>query len=957
MRAFLIIILFFLFSFANAQTKVKGYISERDGRSIPGVGIAVLNIDSSLVKGTVSDTSGIYSLELESLKKYILRFTYLGYNKVFREIETKNAELDLGRTVMRASAKQLSEVEVVTVQTRGEQKGDTTSFHADAFKTNPDATAEDLIKKMPGVTSDNNGVKVNGEEVKKVMVDGKPFFGEDPNAAIKNLPAEIIDKVEIFDRMSDQSQFTGFNDGDQQKAINFITKKGKNVGQFGKVYGGLGSDEKGDTKYNGGAVLNSFKAKQRVSLLLMSNNINQQNFSISDITGAMGNNSGGGRGDRGGNSSRMGGGGFGGPSSGLMTAQQNGISATQSAGFNYSDEWGKKTIVSGSYFFNYSDNLNQAEQLRNYFGNDRLIYAQSNTDRTINMNHRFNFRLEYNLDSANKIIFTPNFTYQDNLLRSKLSGSNTVFDTFVLSKTETNSRTSNAGYDLSPNLLYQHRINKKGRSVSLNLNGQLTEKMNDGTYYSKSIYVDTTSGLDQKYNTYGNTKKAGITLSYTEPAGKYGQLQVSYNPSYYEGSSYKETDDYSKVLRQYKDFNTALSNSYFNVYTTQKAGLSYKYNKNKFNLTIGADGQQARLSGDQTFPVTFTVQQNFSSVLPNLQINYKMSRANNIRFNYRTSTNIPSMTQLQDVLDVSNPLQVKAGNTSLKQNYEQNFSFRFGGFDVKTSRNAMLFMNGGMTNNYISNANYTIRQDTFIQGYEVKAGTQLTRPVNLDNYYNARMFVTYGFPVKLIKSNVNVNGGINYSHTPGLNNDVMNYANNYAGNAGVFIGSNISQYLDFSLGYNANYTTVKNTVQVQSDNAYFNHGATFKLNWILFKSLVVNTDLTHTLYNGLNQNFNQEFLLWNAYLGYKFFKKKTLEAKVSVFDILKQNRSVSRTITGNYSEDNSSVVLQRYGMITLTYTFRNFKKGSPPKPDEPENPYREMFKNRGMMPPGGPPFH
>lgn len=938
-----------------SQTKVKGYVSEKDGRVIPGVAISVLDPDSAIVIGTISDTSGIYSLDLVSSKKYILLFSYLGYNKVYRTIETKEPVLELGRTVIRANAKQLSEVEVVTIQKRGEQKGDTTSFNADAFKTNPDATAEDLIKKMPGVTSDNNGVKVNGEEVKKVMVDGKPFFGEDPNAAIKNLPAEIIDKVEIFDRMSDQSMFTGFNDGDQQKAINFITKRGKNVGQFGKVYGGLGSDEAGDTKYNAGAVINSFKAKQRVSLLLMSNNINQQNFSISDLTGAMGSN-GGGRGDRGSGGPRMGGGGFGG-SSGLMTAPQNGISATQSAGFNYTDEWGKKTSVSGSYFFNYSDNLNDAIQVRNYFGKDQLKYSQSNNDHTINMNHRFNFRFEHNIDSSNKIIFTPNFTFQDNLIKSKLAGSNTVFDSLLLSRTETSTRTGNTGYDLSPSLLFQHKVNKKGRTISLNLNGQLTEKFNDGTYYSKNIYLDTISGLDQKYNTYGNTKKAGVNLSYTEPAGKYGQLQLSYNPGYYEGYSDKLTNDYNRNARQYKDFNTPLSNEYFNVYTTQKAGISYKFNKDKLNVTVGADAQQATLLGDQTFPVAFNVRQSFNSLLPNMHFNYKISKANNVRINYRTSTNIPSMTQLQNVLDVSNPLQVKAGNTELKQNYEHNISVRFGGFDPKTFRNAMMFFNAGITNKYISNANYTIRRDTIIQGYEIKAGSQLTRPVNLDAYYNARMFLTYGFPLKAIKSNVNVNGGINYTHAPGLNNEVLNYADNYAGNGGIFIGSNISQYLDFSVGYSASYTTVKNTVQIQSDNAYFNHAATLKFNWIIFKSLVINTDVTHTLFNGLNQNFNQEFLLWNAYIGYKFFKKKTLEAKVSVFDLLKQNKSVSRTITGNYSEDNSSVVLQRYGMITLTYTFRNFKKGNPPKPDEPENPYREMFKNRGMMPPGGPPFH
>lgn len=921
-----------------------GKVIDKNGSAIPGATIKVLKTDSSFVSASVADTSGRFMFKINEPGPYLLMFSFISYKNYYASIDAKGEPLRIGRILLKEESRTLTEVEIKTLQNRGEQKGDTTMFNADAFKVNQDATAEDLIKKMPGVTSDNNGVKVNGETVQKVMVDGKPFFGDDPNASIKNLPAEIIDKVEIFDRMSDQSQFSGFNDGDQQKTINFITKRNKNMGQFGRVYGGIGTDENLDAKYNVGAVINSFKSKQRITFLLLSNNINQQNFSASDITGSMG-GSGGGRSGGG----RSGGGGFGG-SSPLMAASQNGITATQSAGLNYSDEWGKKTTVSGSYFFNYTDNDTQSDIVRNYFTSNSLLYNQDNIDRATNVNHRANFRLEYNIDSANKIIITPNITLQDNRLKSVLVGSNMIYDSVFLSRTTTEQLIDNIGYDFSNSIMFQHKFPKQGRTISLNLSGQLAEKNNEGNYNSLNVYTDTTSGLDQLFNTYSNNKKASANLSYTEPLNKVSQLQLNYNPSYNIGLSNKSTNDYNSVNDQYSDFNTALSNKYDNVYQTQRAGLSYKYNKDKLNVTIGADAQQSTLTGNQTYPVTFDINQSFQNILPNLHFNYKMSKTKNLRINYRSSTNIPSVAQLQNVIDISNPLQVKEGNTSLKQTFENNLNVRFGGFDTKTSRNAMIFVNGGFTENYISNATFILRSDSVIQGYEVKAGSQLSKPVNLSGYYNGRAYFVYGFPVKAIKCNLNFNGGINYSHTPALINNILNYSHNYAGNGGIFIGSNISQNIDFSLGYNGNYTIVKNTVQTVSDNNFFNHSATAKLNWIINSRFVINSDVTHMLYNGLTQNFNQRFLLWNAYLGYKFLKNKSLEAKVSVYDILKQNQSISRTITGNYSEDNRTKVLQRFFMFTLTYTFRNFKNGTPPNEEEKRYPFQGM-------PPGGMPPH
>jgi hypothetical protein len=584
------------------------------------------------------------------------------------------------------------------------------------------------------------------------------------------------------------------------------------------------------------------------------------------------------------------------------------------------------------------------------------VYKQNNNNETKNQNQRFNFRFEYNLDSANKLTIVPSISFQKNNLTSILLGSNTVSDNVFLSRTNTASSTENIGYDFYNSVLYQHKFLKKGRTVSLNIGSQLSEKNNTGTYNSSNNYSNNiTSGLNQKYTAYNNTKKISANLSFTEPAGKYAQVQVSYNPSYTESQASKFTDDHDTVTDAYTKFNVALSNKYSNIYEIQKGGLSYKYRKDKLNLSLGADAQYSTLHGNEVFPVDYLINRPFTNVLPNAFLNYKFSDSKNLNINYRSATSIPNVTQLQNVLDVSNPLLVKSGNADLKQTFENNLNIRLGGFNTKTSRNFFILLNGNYTDNYVSSATYILRTDSVIQGYRIKAGSQLSKPVNVNGYWTARSFLVYGFPVTAIKSNVNFTGGVIYNHTPTLINDALNFSNNYAFNGGAFIGSNISQKLDFSLSYNGSYNIVKNSLQKQSDNSYYTHTAVFKINWIFYKGFVLNTDLNHTLYNGLSQNYNQYYFLWNAYLGYKFFTNRSLEAKLSVFDLLNQNRSISRTITGTYTEDSNTTVLKRYFMFTVTYTLKNFKNGSkPPEPEQPQRPFpRGGFQSPGAPPTGG----
>ena len=969
-----IILLCTITSFAQTFTVSGRIIDETDTSALIGVGVTLSPInDTSNKIGNVTDADGNFRIENVAPGSYNLSASYIGFKKLARTVTVVGQDVNLGTIKMQVLSTQLQNVTIEDKQIRVQQLGDTSQFNANAYKTNPDANAEDLVNKMPGISSDANGVKVNGEDVKQVYVDGKPFFGDDPTATLKNFPAEVIDKIQVFDKLSDQAQFSGFDDGNSSKTINIVTKKGKNNGQFGKVYAGYGTDD----RYTAGGNINFFNGDQRISIIGMSNNINQQNFSTEDILGVTGNsggqNRGGGQrgnfGGRGGNSSRGNFGGGGSDAGNFLVGQQGGITGTNSIGLNYSDNWGKKIKVSGSYFFNATDNTNSTQLTRNYFttSDSALLYDENSTTESKNYNHRANLRLEYNIDSSNSIILTPRFSYQINNTTSNLSAFETLssnsnaFATDTTSTTGNNDTAKNHGYTFSNDLLYRHKFRKQGRTISFDLGIQLNQKDGNGALNSISHYTDDSTNLNQHYTLNNNGYTFSGNLTYTEPISQKSQLMISYNPSYNKNMADKETNSLDPATGEYSLHSDTLSNKFDNTYITHKAGLSYRLRTQKMNFSAGVTGQYASLDGQETYPYSYTINRDFTNVLPNAMFNYRFSKEKSLRVSYRTSTNPPSISQLQNVVDISNPLLLKTGNPDLKQDYTHTLIFRYGGTNSKTARSFFAFLYGSYVNNYIGNATYIPTSNTRIDSVYVPAGSQLTKPINLNGYYTAKTFFTLGLPAEFMKSNINLNAGLTYNHTPAQINGDLNFSNNYAVNGGVVIGSNISEKIDFTLSYNANYNLVKNTLQTQSDNTYYSHIAAFKINWMPYKGLVINTDITNNYYSGLTSSaYNQSFFLWNAYVGYKFLKNRALEARISAFDILNQNKAIARTTTETYIEDSRTQVLTQYFMFTLTYTLRNFKAvaaGSNNGGDRPEGGHHHGGRDGGDFggpPPGGP---
>jgi len=903
------------------QPSISGIVTDSvDNASLFGVSVILRDLrDTTRIRGTLTNENGQFTFTQVRPGGYLLRLSYTGYAMRQQRIFVRTADVNVAPFQLSPAVTTLKSVVIQGDPIAVEQKEDTVQYNANAFKTNPDATAEDLISKMPGITSDETGIKAQGESVKQILVDGKRFFGDDPNVALRNLPAEIIDKIEVFDQLSEQSQFTGFDDGQTQKTINIVTKRGMRSGQFGRVNAGAGENG----LYTAGGNFNSFQGDRRLTLLGLSNNINQQNFGTEDLLGL---SSGGGIGRNGGGGRPNGGGG-----GNFLVGQQSGISTTHSAGLNYSNQWGKKVELSGSYFFNTTENDRSTNLSRNYISRDSgMLYLEKNNALSTNTNHRANFRLKYDIDSANSIVMTPRLSLQLNQSNA-LTGSLSSIQNRSLNSLNKTNGADNTGYNFSNNILFRHRFAKRGRSVSVRLTMGLNDREGNSQLHSTNEIFDQNrfTKIDQYSDQFTNNHSYSSNIAFTEPVGKNGQLQLNYTASVTKSDSDKKTWDVNEETGEYSDLNTGLTNVFKNTYLSNRGGVSYRYNvMRKYNVMGGLDFEQANLSSDQDFPRILEVNRSFQKILPQLSFNYRFSQEKNLRIFYRTNTNAPSISQLQNVVNNNNPLFLRSGNAELNQDYQQTLTVRYGKTNLEKSRTFLFYIYGSFVKDYIGNATFYNRtQDSVnVNQIDLAPGQQLTYPVNVPENWNGRTFVTYGLPLKFIKSNINLNTGFNYNRTPAIIDDAENLAHNYTFSQGLILSSNISENMDFTLSYSANYTIVKNSLTTNNrvDNNYFTHLSSFRLAYQPWKGLVINSNLTNSFFSGLSSTFDQGIWFWNAGIGYKFLKNKALEAKINAFDLLNQNKSINRNVTETFIEDSQTNVLTRYFMFTATYTFRKF---------------------------------
>lgn len=929
-----LLLLLFLFPLLTlkAQTfSISGQLSDKQGEPLIGASVVVLKPgDSSIIKGVTSDFEGNFNLEGLQPGIHLIRMSYLGFHEMMITRELKDQPLNLGRLILNEQTARLKEVNVTAKIPPVVQKGDTTEMSANAYKTNPDANAEDLVTKMPGITVQDGKVQAQGEDVQKVLVDGREFFGDDANAVLKNLPAEVIDKIQVFDKRSEQSELTGFDDGNTSKTINIVTKPQFRDGMFGKVIGGYGPDD----KWKGSLNLNFFKDKRRITILTNSNNINEQNFSSDDLLGVMSSNQnrGGGSGGRGaGRGGRPGG--QANDAGNFLVDQRNGITTTHSLGINYANQW-KNMDVTGSYFLNYTDNVSTSDLYRQYITgqDDELAYREYKRNSSTNINHRFNSRLDWRINPSNTIIFQPRISLQQNNGTSMLSGENTQLFT-TLSTTNTTYKSELSGFNISAPLNYRHAFERKGRTIALSLTPGINRNTGENTLNSFTAYaIDTIS--EDSINQLSNLNVNGTTLTsnlvYTEPLGAKSQLMLNYSTNMNRSESDKKTYNRSSSDDSYSAFDTVLSNVFNSRYLSQSVGANYRLQQEKWNFTAGLSYQLAQLRGEQLFPSAYDLSKTFVSVLPNARFQYKFTPKKNLRINYRSSNNAPSVSQLQNVINNSNPLQLTTGNPNLEQDWQNNVTLRYSSANAEKSSSFFALLSGTYTQDYIVNSTFiTPRDSTLAPGIVLAAGSQLSRPVNLDGYFTVRSFNNYSFPVAKLKSNLSINLGASYTRTPGLVNEQLNYSNSYNTGLGLTLSSNISEKVDFTISSNTTYNNISNSLQSRLNSTYYNQNTRFKMQLMPWKGLVLQSDISHQWNSGLSESFNQNYILWNAAIGYKFLKNRAAELRLIVFDILKQNNSITRNTTETYYEDVRTNVLQQYAMLVFTYNIRYYKAAKP----------------------------
>lgn len=902
----LCIVLFSLPAFAQqGGIDVTGTIIEQSNQEpIEQATVRLLSIkDSALVRGVASSRNGNFTLKNIKAGSYLLHISFVGFDPLYQplRITGKTNPVNVGKLELSDGAIQLGEAVVIGKAAEVVVRNDTVEYNADSYKVTEGSVLEDLLKKMPGVEIDSDGkVTVNGKEIKKVMIDGKEFFSDDPKVASKNLPAKMIDKVQVLDKKSDMAIMTGFDDGEEETIINLTVKPGMKQGWFGNAYGGYGSKD----RYEGNAMVNRFINNDQITFMGGLNNTNNMGFS--DLASTMFQGMGGG--------GRRGGGGAG-----------NGITTSGNAGLNFSKEFNSKMTLGGNTRYSQSENdaLSKSSKQNILTGDSTSYDDKQVANNTRSNNVGADFRMEWKPDTMTNIIFRPSFSYS-NSRDAETSNFHTLdgsMDTVNMGRSEYYSE--GEGYNMNAQLEFSRKLNNKGRVFSASLSGTMNDSYNKGTNFSSTEYYQLIGGqenetIDQRFRYDNNSFNYRAYISWVEPIGHNNFIQATYSFSQNKQESLRnsytmdETGDYNTL-------DTAYSKSYRNNFINQRASVSFKSQRTKFNYTIGLNLDPSYTNSENFVgdSVLSEWSRNVVNISPMAQFNYMFDKRTNLRIMYNGRTSQPSIAQLQPIADISDPQNTVIGNPDLNPRYTNNLTIRFQKFVPEKQRAFMVMANGSYTLNDIVSKSI----------YDATSGKKQTTYTNVNGNYNGNVRVMVNTPLKNKKFSVNSMTMASYSNSNGFINTEKNTNKDLtlSERGGIDFRSDI---IDLGINGNIRYNGTTNSLQTQKDQFTFNYGVGGNTTIYLPLNFKLESDISWSTNSGYADGYEQKEILWNASASKSFLKNNQGTLRVKMYDILKQRSNISRSVTANYIQDMEYNTLSSYVMVHFIYRFSIFKGGA-----------------------------
>jgi Outer membrane protein beta-barrel family/Carboxypeptidase regulatory-like domain len=932
------LVFIFLSATLLAQTgkKVHGIVKDSSQNTLQGatVSLFVFNMLRDTLK-TLSNEKGEFTFQNVKANDFKIKVTsvsYADFVKIYHYTDAGN-EILIPAVQLSSMARILEEV-IVTADKTVTIKEDTIEFKADSFKLRPDADVEALLKKIPGVQVDANGnITAYGKSVTKIRVNGKDFFSGDIKTATKELPANIVDLVQVIDDYGDQAAFTGVKDGDPDKIINLKIKKDKNKGYFGRGQAGYGTDN----RYTVNGSLNRYNNDQQISVLANFNNTNTSTFSLPRP------------GSSGGGSMRSGGMPDAGTMNSVSTVMNNGdggflqngqvsndgISRTSSLGINYRDDFGKKLSIYGSYTFTDKQTVTLSNTQQTNLFNTGLVVNYQNSNKTENNTaHRLFLNAEWKIDSFNQVKINPSFSYSKT---NSTTLSDFLFNRNVSEKLNdgTSNYINNSNQpNISGTILYNHRFRKPGRLFSANFTSgynttdQTDDQVNNSIFYPPNGGSGISNNQHQYITQYNTNPTRSIRLSYIEPLSKKKSIELNYTNSYSLTDNDKQTYliDNGTTIRL-----DSLSNIYENTFAYNRLGINYRYNDKKYNYSIGVAAQSSEMKGE-SFITKGSFKQNTFTWFPLARFTYNFSRTRSLSVNYLSTVSTPSYSQLQPVYDYSNPQYPVIGNPDLKPEFKNTFSARYNNFD---------FMSGNVL---FTNISYSFSKDKVVSNSidrfssgsgGANGAIQETRYQNADGYYNASGFYHFSKPFQKRKYTLDLNGNLNYTNDISFINSKRNTGKNFVTTQGLNFDVRLNDWLEIGAGGNFTYNQTKNSLTPQANTEVRTYTISSNGKIYFPAKIVLNYDLNKTFNRGYGVSANP-FII-NGYLERQFSKNNQFSIRLQAYDLLNQNTSISRTVNANSITDTRTNRLGQYFMISFNFRLQKFK-GQQPKTQFPSGP-------------------